>query len=136
MKLLLDTHCWLWWLFEPEKLSPTATQTILDSKNELWLSVASIWEIGIKFKIGKLNLPLSPEILIPQQMQIDGISALSITPTHALQASSLTLHHRDPFDRMLIAQSQLETMTILTNDNAFNSYPAPLLSYKRHSPLN
>ena len=127
MKLLLDTHCWLWWLFEPEKLSPTATQTILDSKNELWLSVASIWEIGIKFKIGKLNLPLSPEILIPQQMQRDDISALSITPAHALQASNLTLHHRDPFDRMLIAQSQLETMSILTNDNAFNSYPVLIL---------
>lgn len=127
MKLLLDTHCWLWWLVEPEKLSETAIKAITNDKNELWLSVASIWEIGIKFKASKLNLPLSPEILIPQQMQIDGISALSITPSHALLASALPLHHKDPFDRMLIAQTKQETMTILTNDTTFNSYGIRIL---------
>ncbi len=127
MKLLLDTHCWLWWLVQPEKLSETAKQAIIDKENELWLSVASIWEIGIKFKIGKLDLPMSPEILISQQMPIDAISALSITPVHALQASNLTLHHRDPFDRMLIAQSELESMKIITNDSVFASYHVEIL---------
>lgn len=127
MKLLLDTHCWLWWLVEPEKLSETAIKAITNDKNELWLSVASIWEMGIKFKAGKLNLSQSPEILIPQQMQIDGISALSITPSHALLASALPLYHKDPFDRMLIAQTQQETMIILTNDLAFNSYNVKIL---------
>lgn len=127
MKLLLDTHCWLWWLVEPEKLSETARIAISTNDNELWLSVASIWEIGIKFKAGKLNLPQPPEILIPQQMQVDGVSALSITLPHALQAATLPLHHKDPFDRMLIAQTQLETMTILTNDTAFNSYDVTIL---------
>ncbi|MBL1208620.1 type II toxin-antitoxin system VapC family toxin [Geminocystis sp. GBBB08] len=127
MKLLLDTHCWLWWLVEPEKLSETAIEAITNDKNELWLSVASIWEIGIKFKGSKLNLPQPPEILIPQQMQIDGILALSITPSHALLASALPLHHKDPFDRMLIAQTQQETMTILTNDSTFNFYNIRIL---------
>lgn len=122
MKLLLDTHCWLWWLVEPEKLSKTATDAIKTLDNELWFSVASIWEIGIKFNAGKLPLPQPPEILIPQQMQIDQLSTLSITSSHALKAASLPLYHKDPFDRMLIAQTQLEGITILTNDTIFSSY--------------
>ena len=122
MKLLLDTHCWLWWLVEPERLSETAREAITNFDNELWLSVASIWEIGIKVKTGKLKLPQALEILIPQQMQEDRLSALLITPRHALKAAPLPLHHKDPFDRMLIAQTQLEKCTLLTNDNAFASY--------------
>jgi PIN domain nuclease of toxin-antitoxin system len=114
-------------LVEPEKLSEAAREAILSKDNKLWLSVASMWEIGIKFKAGKLNLPQAPEILIPQQMQIDGLLALSITPTHALHAATLPIYHKDPFDRMLIAQTQLETMTILTNDIAFNSYDVKIL---------
>jgi len=107
LKILLDSHCWLWWLFEPEKLSKIAIETISSSQNELYLSVASIWEMGIKFKLGKLNLPVSPEILIPQQMQIDNIFPLFISVDHAITASTLPLYHKDPFDRMLIGQSQL-----------------------------
>lgn len=127
MRLLLDTHCWLWWLVEPEKLSKTATEAIADLDNELLLSVASIWEIGIKYKANKLKLPQKPEILIPQQMQIDEIQTLSITVSHALKAADLTLYHRDPFDRMLIAQTQLEKMVILTNDLAFTNYDVKTL---------
>lgn len=98
MNILLDTHCWLWWLVEPEKLSQTAIATIQNNQNKLYLSVASIWEIGIKYKLGKLDLPISPEILIPQQMQIDKISSLSISVAHALNASILPSYHKDPFD--------------------------------------
>ncbi|MTF39356.1 type II toxin-antitoxin system VapC family toxin [Cyanobacterium aponinum] len=127
MKILLDTHCWLWWLVEPEKLSQTAIATIQNNQNKLYLSVASIWEIGIKYKLGKLDLPISPEILIPQQMQIDKISSLSISVAHALNASILPSYHKDPFDRMLIAQSQLESMTIISNDSMFNSYNVQVL---------
>ncbi|AFZ55208.1 type II toxin-antitoxin system VapC family toxin [Cyanobacterium aponinum] len=127
MNILLDTHCWLWWLVEPEKLSQTAMATIQNNQNKLYLSVASIWEIGIKYKLGKLDLPISPEILIPQQMQIDKISSLSISVAHALNASILPSYHKDPFDRMLIAQSQLESMTIISNDSMFNSYNVQVL---------
>ncbi|MBD2394799.1 type II toxin-antitoxin system VapC family toxin [Cyanobacterium aponinum UTEX 3222] len=127
MNILLDTHCWLWWLVEPEKLSQTAIATIQNNQNKLYLSVASIWEIGIKYKLGKLDLPISPEILIPQQMQIDKISSLSISVAHALNASILPSYHKDPFDRMLIAQSQLESMTIISNDSMFNSYNVQVL---------
>ena len=127
MRLLLDTHSWLWWLVEPERLSKTAQEAIVAFDNELLLSVASIWEIGIKYKANKLKLPQTPEILIPQQMQIDGIDTLSITASHALKAAALPLHHKDPFDRMLIAQTQLEKIVILTNDIAFTYYDVDTL---------
>ncbi len=127
MRVLLDTHCWLWWLVEPEKLSKIAQETIMTFDNELLLSVASIWEIGIKYKANKLQLPKTPEILIPQQMQMDRIETLSINAFHALQAAALPLHHKDPFDRMLIAQTQLEKIVILTNDTAFTYYDVETL---------
>lgn len=127
MKILLDNHCWLWWLFEPEKLSNVVIDIISSSESQLYLSVASIWEIGIKFKLGKLNLPLSPEVLIPQQMEIDNIFPLFISVDHAITASTLPLYHKDPFDRMLIGQSQLESMSIITNDSIFSSYDVDTL---------
>ena len=122
MRFLLDTHCWLWWLIEPKKLSQTAHQVISNPNHKLWLSVVSIWEIGIKYKAGKLNLPQSPEILIPQQIQLDALEILPIKISHSLKAAALPLHHKDPFDRMLIAQTQLEKMVILTRDITFNHY--------------
>lgn len=125
--MLLDTHCWLWWLVEPERLSETVLSAITAGDNELWLSVASIWEISIKFKAGKLKLPQAPEILIPQQMQADRLLALSITSAHAIKAATLPLHHKDPFDRMLIAQAQLEKFLLLTDDTAFASYKVATL---------
>jgi PIN domain nuclease of toxin-antitoxin system len=122
LRLLLDTHCWLWWLIAPEKLSSIAQEAMKDLDNELWLSVASIWEIGIKYKSGKLNLPQPPDRFIPQQIQADQLSILSITSNHALKAADLPLNHKDPFDRMLIAQVSLEGLSILTNDQAFAAY--------------
>lgn len=127
MRLLLDTHCWLWWLFEPEKLSDLALETIANIDNELWLSVASIWEIEIKVKIGKFKLPQPPEIFVPQQMQVDGLEAFLITPDHALKAADLPLHHKDPFDRMLIAQTQGSNFVLLTNDSVFARYDVTTL---------
>ena len=122
MRLLLDTHCWLWWLTEPEKLSPSVRNLLTDRKNELHLSVASIWEIGIKFAIGKLSLPQPPEKLVPREMAADGLVTLDIKSIHALKAAGLPLYHRDPFDRMLIAQSQVEQLPIMTTDPVFDQY--------------
>ncbi|MEH2036394.1 type II toxin-antitoxin system VapC family toxin [Nostoc sp.] len=127
MKLLLDTQCWLWWFAQAERLNEEAITHIADENNELWLSVASIWEIGIKVAIGKLPLPDPLDSYISSRMTQLGMRSLEITASHALQAAALPLHHRDPFDRMLIAQAQIEEMTLVSADSMFNKYDISLL---------
>jgi PIN domain nuclease of toxin-antitoxin system len=122
VKLLLDTQSWLWWFAQPERLSEEAITHIADETNELWFSVASVWEIGIKVAIGKLPLPEPPDKYISSRMGRLDVRSLEITAIHALRAAALPLHHRDPFDRMLIAQAQLEEMTIVTADAVFKQY--------------
>ena len=122
MKLLLDTHVWLWWLTEPEKLTAEATAMMQDGSNELLLSVASSWEIAIKYGRGKLNLPESPEDFVPKRLQRDGIATLHIEHRHALHVATLPQHHRDPFDRMLVAQAKLESLSLVTADTKFTPY--------------
>ncbi len=127
MKLLLDTQCWLWWFAQPERLNEEAITHIVDENNELWLSIASIWEIGIKVAIGKLPLPDPLDSYISSRMAQLGMRSLEITASHALQAAALPLHHRDPFDRMLIAQAQIEEMRLVSSDSMFNKYDISLL---------
>ncbi|OYD98579.1 PIN domain nuclease [Nostoc sp. 'Peltigera membranacea cyanobiont' 213] len=127
MKLLLDTQCWLWWFAQPERLNEEAIAHIADENNELWLSVASIWEIGIKVAIGKLPLPDPLDNYISSRMAQLGMRSLEITASHALQAAALPLHHRDPFDRMLIAQAQIEEMTLVSSDSMFKKYDISLI---------
>lgn len=127
MRLLLDTQCWLWWFAQPERLSEEAIAQITEETNELWFSVASIWEIGIKVAIGKLPLPEPIDQYISSRMIQLGVRALEITAPHALRAATLPLHHRDPFDRMLIAQAQAEKMTIISADSMFHQYDVSLL---------
>jgi PIN domain nuclease of toxin-antitoxin system len=122
VKLLLDTQCWLWWFAQPERLNEESIAQIADEANELWFSVASIWEMGIKVAIGKLPLPESLDSYLSSRMGQLGVRSLEITATHALQAATLPLHHRDPFDRMLIAQAQLEDMTLVSADVIFKQY--------------
>jgi PIN domain nuclease of toxin-antitoxin system len=110
VKLLLDTQCWLWWFAQPERLNEEAIAYIIDETNELWLSVASIWEMSIKVALGKLPLPEPIDSYISSRMMQLGARSLEIKASHALQAAALPLHHRDPFDRMLIAQTQIEDM--------------------------
>ncbi|TYQ23298.1 type II toxin-antitoxin system VapC family toxin [Pseudanabaena sp. UWO311] len=122
MKLLIDTHCWLWWFAQPERLSEEVIACLVDEANEVWFSVASVWEMGIKVAIGKLPLPEPVDSYISSRMVQLGARSLDISVNHALQAAALPLHHRDPFDRMLIAQAQLENMTIVTADHMFSQY--------------
>lgn len=122
MKLLLDTQCWLWWFAQPERLNEETITYIADETNELWFSVASIWEIGIKVAIKKLPLPEPPDSYIASRMGQLGVRSLEITATHALRAAALPLNHRDPFDRMLIAQAQLEDMMLVSADTVFKQY--------------
>jgi len=122
MRLLLDTHCWLWWFSQPERLSEPVIEQIADETNEIWFSVASVWEMGIKVAIGKLSLPEPIDTYISTRMTQLGARSLEIKASHALQVAVLPLHHRDPFDRMLIAQTQVEELTLVSADSIFDRY--------------
>ncbi len=122
MKILLDTHCWLWWITTPEKLGRESQQLIMDGHNDIFLSAASSWEIAIKYALAKLPLPEDPEKFIPPRLVRDAIKPLPINHTHALHVASLPRHHRDPFDRLLISQAQMERLPIMTVDKQFKDY--------------
>lgn len=123
----IDTQCWLWWFAQPERLNEEAIAHIADETNALWLSVASIWEMGIKVAIGKLPLPEPIDSYIPSRMVLLNMRSLEIRASHALQASMLPLHHRDPFDRMLVAQAQMEDMMLVSADSMFRLYNVSML---------
>lgn len=127
MKLLIDTQCWLWWFAEPDRLQEATIAQIVDETNELWFSVASVWEMGIKVGLGKLPLPEPIDRYLASRMKQLGARSLEIRADHALQAGGLPLYHRDPFDRMLIAQAQVEGMTIVTSDKMFDRYEVEVL---------
>lgn len=122
MKVLLDTECWLWMALTPERLSAAARALVESTDNELYLSAASAWEIGIKYALRKLRLPEPPMPYVPSRMRTLRVLSLSVEHTHALQVSVLPPHHRDPFDRLLIAQAQLEDLPVLTADRVFERY--------------
>jgi len=125
MKVLLDTNAFLWGLNAPEKLSVSARNAIASS--ERLLSLASIWEILIKVRVGKLPLPVPADNYLTLQMRSNGVSLLSIKLAHVLQIERLQLHHRDPFDRMLIAQGIEERLPIITADPIFSRYPVKVI---------
>jgi len=127
MKILLDTQCWLWWIAAPEKLSQSARLRIADKRNTVYLSAASSWEITIKYSIGKLPLPETPMQFIPKRLARDAITALPIEIMHTLYVANLPRHHRDPFDRILIAQSIKEDIAIMTVDKQFELYEANII---------
>lgn len=122
MKLLLDTQCWLWWFAEPERLNEEATTCIADESNELWFYAASVWEIAIKVAYRKLSLPEPIDTCIYSRIASLNMQILEISAGHALRAAALPLHHKDPFDRMLIAQAQIEDMTLMSSDSMFRQY--------------
>jgi PIN domain nuclease of toxin-antitoxin system len=121
MKALLDTHAFLWAVAEPEKLSKRAARVIEDEANQLLLSVASLWEIVLKAQAGKLQLPEGPQFLAEHMAQL-GIGSLPVDTGHVLALLSLPLHHRDPFDRLLVAQCQTERLPIVTADKEIRRY--------------
>jgi PIN domain nuclease of toxin-antitoxin system len=122
MRALLDTHTYLWWITNNPNLSSHAREIMSDGENELFFSAASGWEIAIKVKLGRLTLPDMPERFIPQQLRINNIQSLPIEMNHALHISALPPHHRDPFDRMIVVQAQLERLPILTIDPLIAKY--------------
>jgi PIN domain nuclease of toxin-antitoxin system len=127
MKLLLDTHIFIWWADQPEKLSPAALSALEDEANELLLSVASVWEMQIKIQLGKLKLSLPLKELVKTQQQTNDITISPVELTHVLALDALPFHHKDPFDRLLIAQSIEEDLTLVTADSQFSAYSVKLL---------
>ena len=127
MRLLLDTHTFLWWISDDPQLSATAREIISEGGNELFFSAASGWEIAIKAQIGKLKLPSNLEQFIGEQLLQNAINTLPVQLSHTLHVYTLPPLHRDPFDRLLISQSQLEQLPILTADVQFQQYPVQVM---------
>ncbi len=127
LDLLFDTHSFIWWADEPTKLSPIALAALEDENNRLFLSDASIREMQIKIQLGKIKLKLPIRDLIESQQRDNEIEILPIATEHILALDNLPFHHKDPFDRLLIAQSIAENFTIITVDSEFPAYPAKLL---------
>ncbi len=122
MSYLLDTHAALWWLMEPANLGPKARQAMEDPDNEIFISAVSMFEIAQKARIGKLPYP--PELIaaLPQLFHDQSWRPLEISIPHAARAGSLEAAHRDPFDRLLAAQAELENLTLLTRDPVFRDF--------------
>ncbi len=127
MKLLLDTHIFLWFISGDQKLPIHLQNSIRDLNNEVYLSCISVWEATIKYQLGKLPLPESPEIYLPKQRQQHLISSLNLDEESIAQLVNLPLLHRDPFDRILICQALQHDMTIVTVDSAIRAYSVSIL---------
>lgn len=127
MKALLDTHTFLWWILDDERLSPRVRETIRDPNTTLFLSAASAWEMVIKAQAGRLRLSENPARFIQEQLSLQGIEGLPVQVSHALHVSSLPAHHRDPFDRLLVAQSQMENLPILSSDPLIAQYEVEII---------
>lgn len=131
MKFLLDTHCWLWLQTEPGRLPDDLLETLAESSSQRYLSAASAWEIAIKYAVGKLPLPEPPALYVPERMRLSRFEELAVTHAHALAVAGLPPHHRDPFDRVLVAQAQVEGLTLVTADAAIEPYDAPIVRVGR-----
>jgi PIN domain nuclease of toxin-antitoxin system len=123
MNLLLDTHVLLWWLDDHPSLSRRCRSAVADGSNLVFVSAVVIWEIRIKQTVGKLKIPTAFRQILAQQP----FNWLPITVDHAHALEGLPLHHRDPFDRMLIAQAQIEGFTVVTHDSIFRKYKIPVM---------
>jgi PIN domain nuclease of toxin-antitoxin system len=128
VRILLDTHAWLWMLDAPKRLTQCSRELLGAAESELLLSAASAWEIAIKHAMGRYVLPGDPEILVPALMIQSRVASLPVAHVHALRVARLPLHHRDPFDRLLVAQAQVEGVPILTSDPHFAAYDVEVIA--------
>jgi PIN domain nuclease of toxin-antitoxin system len=123
MRLLLDTHAFIWFVTSDPRLSSRADRAIRQRGNELLLSVASVWEGAIKHNLGRLSLTEPFDTFVPEQMHANDIALLQIELRHTFEVARLPRHHRDPFDRLLIAQALTESVPVVSADSAFDAYP-------------
>src|SRR5688572_3809480 len=122
MKLLIDTHCWLWWVSSPRELNDHAVGLLANPKTTVYFSAASAWEIAIKAALGKLALPEPAMKFVPSRIAREKMTPLPIELEHALRVETLPPHHRDPFDRLLLAQAISENLPLLTADEKLKAY--------------
>ncbi len=127
MNILLDSHAFVWMHEEPHKLSVNVAFEILNPANQLFLSVATAWELQIKIALGKFSFSDTLEKVILQQQQTNNLQILPVKLSHALYIENLPLHHKDPFDRLLISQAIVENMTLVSADANFADYQVNLL---------
>lgn len=123
MKVLLDTHAFLWLVDGDSRLSQRAKEIFLAEENALFLSAASLWEIAVKLSLGKLELAKDWADVVTSEMSSNRIQWLPVELVHCAELSKLPFHHRDPFDRMLISQAVCENMAVLSRDPVFSDYP-------------
>jgi PIN domain nuclease of toxin-antitoxin system len=123
VNLLLDTHVWLWWTTGSSRLSSTARDTIADPGTRVHVSVATAWELAIKYALGKLHLPAPPSIYVRERLRTQKFHVVDVRLSHALAVEALPRHHDDPFDRILIAQAMVDTLTLMTADARMKLYP-------------
>jgi PIN domain nuclease of toxin-antitoxin system len=128
VRLLLDTHVWLWWMVDSPRLSAETRSLVLDPESTVYFSVASAWEIAIKHSIGKLTLPASPATYIPARAEGADFRIVDVRLEHALAVAELPRHHDDPFDRLLVAQSIVEGFRFLTADRRLAMYDVDLVT--------
>lgn len=127
MRLLLDTHAFLWAAADPDQLQRAARAAIEDRANEVLVSAGVAWEISLKVALGKLTVPANPAVWFPARVRSLGFQALDISTAHALAVGGLPDVHRDPFDRIMIAQAQIEGLTFVTRDPKNQKYPINIL---------
>jgi PIN domain nuclease of toxin-antitoxin system len=127
VKLLLDTHCFLWLQISPERFSDDHLALLQAGENRLFLSAASAWEITVKHALGKLHLPAPPAIYLPTRMSTAGVEGLPVHIAHATRVGDLPSHHRDPFDRLLVAQAQVDNLTLVTADAQLDAYDVDMM---------
>lgn len=127
MKALLDTHAFIWWTVDPLRLGPEAKRLCFDPASQLVLSVASVWEMQIKVLLGKLTLHKPLRQMLADQVQQNGLEVLPVKLEHVLRLDSLPSLHKDPFDRLLVAQALVEGWELISHDNAVSQYPVPVV---------
>lgn len=127
MKYLLDTHAFLWFVTDDDKLSSNARSIIKNSNNEVYFSAASAWEMSIKVRLGRLTIEEDIEPFIIKQLAENNFSTLSITIFHSIYTSKLPEIHKDPFDRMIVAQSKVENLSLISKDNNIKKYKVPVV---------
>jgi PIN domain nuclease of toxin-antitoxin system len=127
VRLLVDTQCWLWMTSQPQRFSAAVRDQLTRGSTELLLSAACAWEIAVKHALGKLRLPDLPPAYIASRLRETRTLPLAISVQHAAHVSTLPAHHRDPFDRLIVAQAQIERVTILTADPVFSAYDVEIL---------
>ncbi|MGH7164246.1 MAG: type II toxin-antitoxin system VapC family toxin [Nitrospiraceae bacterium] len=127
MRLLLDTAAFLWWITDSDRLSDRARELLGDADNDVWFSAVSSWELVIKAALGRVKLPEKAERFIPKHLAVNGFQILPIHLRHTLRVAALPGHHRDPFDRLLVAQALVEGLTLLSSDRQLTRYAGPVV---------